>query len=291
MRHGLTLIETLIVIVIIGIAATLLVPAVQAIRESALLTVSFNNLRQICLGLHQLGDSNRGRLPGVISSDPPYRAETFVELLPYLERQDLYKTYVDGPLSGWPPSYLSLPASIYLNPLDPSLGRSNPNLPFQAAWHSLSISSYAANAQFFATCPRIASITDGTSQTIWLTEHYGAYCNGTTFVYSVGTVSSWQPIQPATFAHGGGVPGRPAPGDLYPLTVGNPPVTTGSQPGMFQLQPSLDECTPRLPNSASSKGLQIAMADGSVRLVHPRISSTTFWSMITPSSGDVVTTD
>jgi prepilin-type N-terminal cleavage/methylation domain-containing protein len=97
---GFTLVELLAVIAIVGLLVSLLLPAVQAARESARRAQCLNNLKQIGLALHGYADSH-GRLPpastsavdvGVwnYESDPTVRLHSWAALvLPFLEESSL----------------------------------------------------------------------------------------------------------------------------------------------------------------------------------------------------------
>jgi prepilin-type N-terminal cleavage/methylation domain-containing protein len=93
--NGFTLVELLVVIAIIGILVALLLPAVQAVRESARRAQCMNGLRQLGVAAHNY-HSARNMFPIGMTMNPglTYTESTFfVRLLPYLEEQALYDSW------------------------------------------------------------------------------------------------------------------------------------------------------------------------------------------------------
>lgn len=85
---GFTLVELLVVIAIIGMLVALLLPAVQAARETARRAQCQNHLKQYGLALQNYHDGHQ-RFP---MGNVPYRHWGFhAELLPYLEAQHVYE--------------------------------------------------------------------------------------------------------------------------------------------------------------------------------------------------------
>jgi prepilin-type N-terminal cleavage/methylation domain-containing protein len=100
-RPGFTLIELLVVIAIIGTLVGLLLPAVQAARESASRIKCANNLKQIALALH-LYHGQHDRLPP--TRDERESPSWAWRLLPNLEQDNLYRLWAPGwPYPGFPP--------------------------------------------------------------------------------------------------------------------------------------------------------------------------------------------
>ncbi len=120
-RAAFTLVELLVVIAIIGILIALLLPAVQAARESARRSQCLNNLKQFGMAMHNYENVNRRFPPGQVnldSADPDfvnnnptsipanyYSWSQHVYLLPYFEQgsvSDKIDTDVDPAPPGAP---------------------------------------------------------------------------------------------------------------------------------------------------------------------------------------------
>jgi len=97
LRAGMTLIELLVVVAIIGTLVALVLPAVQAARESARRAHCQNNLRQIGVALHIYHGARRQLPIGCVdkrisSTNPAGRQLAWsAELLPQLEQPALWQ--------------------------------------------------------------------------------------------------------------------------------------------------------------------------------------------------------
>ena len=204
-RGGFTLVELLVVIAIIGTLVGLLLPAVQAARESARRSTCSNKLKQLSLSV--LGHESAKRVfppqagnkdwSNLTNSNQWWYISWIPAVLPYCEEQVVYDSVVNflktNPSSGVNSSSASNPFRQQLNtlacPSDPAGVVQNAtgdfgNTNYRGNCGDILLAKNAVSArgvfgewrwannvavtQYPATT--IARITDGTSKTILLSE-------------------------------------------------------------------------------------------------------------------------
>ncbi len=91
-RPAFTLIELLVVIAIIAILVSLLLPAVQQVREAARKTQCNDHLHNIGIAIHSY-EGNHKVFPAGSMGDGPGFVSGFTAILPYIEQGNAYKQY------------------------------------------------------------------------------------------------------------------------------------------------------------------------------------------------------
>jgi prepilin-type N-terminal cleavage/methylation domain-containing protein/prepilin-type processing-associated H-X9-DG protein len=198
-QSAFTLVELLVVIAIIGILVGLLLPAVQAAREAARRMQCSNNLKQLGLSLHNYESAykrfpaaNAGtgcRNSAVCPTNTTGRARVsgHVFLLPFIEQEPYYQQ-INNPLSApwsgnayWAnqvPSFVC-PSDIQFRPLT-NIAITNYNFcggdaaTLMCSVDELGDGRNCKNPRgIFGefSFAKMGSITDGTSNTIAMSEH------------------------------------------------------------------------------------------------------------------------
>jgi len=197
MRHrrtGFTLIELLVVIAIIAVLISLLLPAVQSAREAARRAQCVNNVKQLVLATMNYLDT-AGALPPTSGFDPPAGPDYAFKprLLPFIEQSAAFNTLNMDVLNGTRDvanmTCTILQINTFLCPSDgnvPSGASSFPNgVSAIRAFHSYPNNfgtwvgftggrfdgpAYQLGAGVRGTPVSIATITDGTSNTVLFSE-------------------------------------------------------------------------------------------------------------------------
>ena len=107
--RGFTLIELVVVIAIIGILVSLLLPAVQAVREAGRRAQCQNNLKQIGLAVHGHHDTYQRFPYGSTNAKPEPlvapRSTYMIELYPWLEQENTFRRWDPKAPTGTPDAY------------------------------------------------------------------------------------------------------------------------------------------------------------------------------------------
>jgi prepilin-type N-terminal cleavage/methylation domain-containing protein/prepilin-type processing-associated H-X9-DG protein len=199
-RRGFTLIELLVVVAIIGVLIGLLLPAVQKVREAANRMRCGNNLKQLALALHNYNGVHEAFPYGTYTQcgadtnpKPDGRNWAMDKVLPFIEQDAFYRlveAYSNNGANyiiGFPQRATPIPT--FICPSDASSPKTltgGPGSTNQQGFHSNYVAcggstafnpasgAYGGNSLdgifYVQSATRIADITDGTSNTLLLSE-------------------------------------------------------------------------------------------------------------------------
>ena len=178
-HRAFTLVELLVVIAIIGVLVALMLPAVQAARESARRAQCANHLIQLIIGVHNYESAHRLYPAGTIESKGPiqnvnqgYHHGWLTQLLPYVEQRNAYR-HIDRSvgvydLKNVPVRDINIPTFACPSTNIRGPGYSN----YAATHHDLEAPIDADNHGVFFLNSRVRyiDVSDGSSQTLFLGE-------------------------------------------------------------------------------------------------------------------------
>ncbi|WP_339746094.1 DUF1559 domain-containing protein [uncultured Rubinisphaera sp.] len=312
-RSAFTLIELLVVIAIIAILVALLLPAVQQAREAARRSSCKNNLKQIALAMHNYhdvyntlpkcqyartgGSGDGGRGP-------------FVSILPMMEQSALYDLWNHNQdyHQGGNATPRNTTISAYLCPSDPVIITPGNNYFVSTGSHARPWDLQANGAFTRQADKKFRDITDGTSNTLLLSErikgdgvtrdNYRAVVAGSWIFANVDfpTFAELNAlIAVATTPTGGGalecgrIWAATTPG-MMSFSSAAPPnwsegsfAKDGAGPGRC-----VDRDAIMVATSQHKGGVQVALVDGSTRFVSENIDLVTWQRLGNRQDGQVV---
>jgi hypothetical protein len=276
-RSGVARWDVLIVMLIVFTIGGLVVVGVQRAREKEATRMTHDNLRQCALGIHSFHD-NYKKLPNAIgpggfwSKNHSFwsHLRMFVEMSNFISIPKLDEV-IPAYLSPADPSHLNGAGALSFAANLRVFGHAtfrNSKQPVDQPGHPLEIPE-----GIIASGLSLGTIADGAESTIMLTTRY-SMC--------AGERTLW-----AAHPRGGG----PVDGQGGFMGAGShdtPASHNGPITAMFQAAPSQAECLPQpgvFGHSFTRKGLSVALCDGSVRVIAPSMSPTTFGRALCPGDG------
>lgn len=268
-RHrGFTLVEMMVTIAIMGILVALLLPAVQAARETARRHSCLNHLSQLLVAIENYAAAHDVLPPGTIDAAGPiqhrpvgYHMSWIAQLLPYIEQGNVYDR-ID----------FSVGAYHQRNAAARDIGLSLLHCP-SSAWTAGSGSSYAGchhdvespidadnhGVLFLNSAIGWNDLRDGRAQTIFVGERFG-----------LGPDLGWISGTRSTLANTGtpiNLTSRPGglAGALAVMAEEHPALDDPSQPREYASRPVW-----QFESAQASRGASAALVVGGFESMHPR---------------------
>ncbi|MBN1851279.1 MAG: DUF1559 domain-containing protein [Pirellulales bacterium] len=178
-NRGFTLVELLVVIAIVGILVSLLLPAIQASRESARRSQCIHNMQQLILAVNSYEMAHEEYPSGVVDTSGPiqnvpagYHVGWIVRILPYMELRAHYRA-LDLSVGVYDPKNNSVRQMVIGGIICPSYsGNTAPFSCYAACHHDIEAPIDADNHGVFFLNSHVTydDLLDGAGYTLFLGE-------------------------------------------------------------------------------------------------------------------------